>query len=214
MSNTSVRRATLALAALAVTALAVTTAAPAQAHSYLVESTPAEGSIVTELPDAFSVTTNEKLLDLTGGADGFALQVVDASGLYYGDGCLSVSDATLSTGATLGQSGDYRLIWQVVSEDGHPVSGELAFTWQPADAAQTSAGSATPPVCGEAVPTPTATATAEPQPTATATPIAVEEHADADLGGVVLIGGIIAAVLGAAVATVLLLGRRARKTSA
>ncbi len=209
--------AAVAVLAVAVAGLVATSTAPAQAHSYLVESTPTADSVVTELPDAFSVTMNEQLLDLTGAGDGFALQVVDSSGAYFGDGCLTVSGATLSTGVTLGAPGDYTLIWQVVSEDGHPVSGELMFTWQPTDAAQISAGSVAPPVCGASVPTPTAsasasaTASATPEPTATALPIALEEQADADLSAVFLVGGVIAAVLVAAALVALWFRRRAKE---
>ncbi|MDP3208396.1 MAG: copper resistance protein CopC [Rhodoglobus sp.] len=199
--------------AIAVAALVAGSATPAQAHSYLADSTPAASSVITEIPDQFSVTTNEQLLDLTGGADGFALQVIDSSGMYYGDGCLTVAGATLSAGAGLGDPGGYRVVWQVVSEDGHPVSGEFAFTWQPSDATQSTRGSAAPPVCGETEPTPTASATAEPSPTATAVPTSAVEQGDADLNSVLLVGGVIAALLGAVALTVLLLGSRSRKQS-
>lgn len=198
---------------LGIALLVAVSASPAHAHSYLVESTPAAGSVVTELPEMFSVTTNEQLLDLTGNADGFALQVIDSAGRYFGDGCLSVTGATLSAGASLGDAGDYRVIWQVVSEDGHPVSGEFAFTWLPTDAEQSSGGSAAPPVCGEAEPTPTASATAEPRPTAIALPTSApaDERGDVDLGTALLVGGIVAALLGAAALTVVLLALRSRK---
>ncbi len=203
----------LAVLTLAFAALVGTTATPAHAHDYLVDSTPAANSVVTELPDAFTVTTNEQLLDLTGVASGFALQVVDSSGNYYGDGCLSVSGSTLSSGASLGLSGDYTLIWQVVSDDGHPVSGELTFTWQPTDATQTSNGSVTPPVCGEGAPTPTATASAgsATQSPSTAVPLAVAPTSPVDPGTVWLVAGTIAALLGAALLTVLVLGIRSRR---
>jgi hypothetical protein len=41
-------------------------AAPAAAHNYLVSSSPEDGAVVTEQPGAFSVTTNDALLDLDG----------------------------------------------------------------------------------------------------------------------------------------------------
>ncbi len=152
--------------------LIVAVASPASAHSALLASTPADGETVTTMPAQFSVTANEPLLDLTGDATGFAIQVVDASGRYYGDGCLSVSESTLAMGATLGEPGDYRLYWQVVSADGHPVSGELAFTWAPTDGSTVTAGLGAPPVCGETseTPTPTPTPTATPPETPTAEP--------------------------------------------
>lgn len=143
---------------------------PASAHSYLVASTPAEGETVTTAPDQFSVTANEPLLDLSGDASGFAIQVVDAAGAFYGDGCFTVSGSTLSMGATLGEAGSYRMYWQVISSDGHPVSGEVPFTWAPAAEAQISAGRAAPPVCGEAEPGPEPTPTGSPTDEATSTP--------------------------------------------
>lgn len=126
------------------TALTLTAALPASAHSVLVGSTPSEGEVLAELPAQFSVTLNERLM-ADAGLAAFALRVHDASGLYYGDGCLTITGETLSTPAALGPAGDYVLEWQVVSADGHPVGGELAFSWT---GEATAAGSATPPSCG------------------------------------------------------------------
>jgi methionine-rich copper-binding protein CopC len=187
----------------------------AQAHSYLVASSPAADSDVTELPPEFSVTANELLLDLAGDASGFAIQVVDAAGRYYGDGCLVVSGSTLSMGATLGEPGDYRLYWQVVSADGHPVSGDFGFSWQPSAGQASTEGLGAPPVCGEdAEPTPTATP--DPVETATPTPSATAIDADGDDTGA-MIGTnsfvfIAAAVLGvlAAIAVIILAVRALR----
>lgn len=155
--------------------LVVLGAAPAFAHSYLVASTPAADSVVTDLPTEFSVTANEPLLDLAGDASGFAIQVVDAAGRFYGDGCLTVSGSTLSMGATLGEPGDYRLYWQVVSADGHPVSGDFGFSWAPDDPSLTTEGVGAPPVCGQTAPESTPTATAGPQVSPEPTPVATAE---------------------------------------
>ncbi len=59
-------------------ALALAVATPAQAHNYLVASTPAAGSTISEVPESFSVTTNEALLDLSGDGSGFAIEVTDS----------------------------------------------------------------------------------------------------------------------------------------
>lgn len=185
-----------ALAAVAVAgAVLLAAATPAQAHNYLVGSTPAEGSTIAELPEAFSVTTNGPLLDLDGDGSGFAIEVTDADGRYYGDGCVTVRDATLSMGASLGEPGDYTLFWQLVSEDGHTVSGSFGFTWA---GAATAAGAASPPDCG-------GTAVREPVSTATPSP-----RADASLVDVLWIGGAILAVLVAGTITVLIVSRRKR----
>ncbi|MET0726455.1 MAG: copper resistance CopC family protein, partial [Leifsonia sp.] len=105
-------------------------AAPASAHNYPVGSTPAEGATVTVQPDVISLTTNDNLLDFGSSS---AIQVSGPSDapLYYGDGCATVTDATVETTAQLGAPGEYTVQWQVVSTDGHPVSGSFTFDWQP-----------------------------------------------------------------------------------
>lgn len=141
----------LAAAAAAVAAgaaLVLVTAPAAEAHSVLVASTPAAGSTLSELPAEFSVTMNETLLSGAGDA-AFALRVVDAEGRSYGDGCLTIVDGTMSTGAAIGPAGDYTLEWQVVSADGHPVGGEIPFSWT---GEATAEGAAQPAVCGGEAP--------------------------------------------------------------
>lgn len=125
-------------------------AAPAAAHNYLVSSSPEDGAVVTEQPGAFSVTTNDALLDLDGTGAASAIQISGPSGapLYYGDGCLSVSGRTVETAAELGEAGEYTVTWQVVSTDGHPISDTVTFEWQPSAGQALGEGSATAPSCG------------------------------------------------------------------
>jgi methionine-rich copper-binding protein CopC len=137
-----------AFSAVAIAALVLFAAAPASAHNYLVASNPAEGQTLTELPSEFSVSTNDTLLDLAGDGGGFAIQVTNDAGEYFGDGCFTIRNDTLSTGASLGEAGDYLMRWQLVSSDGHTISGEINFVWHP-DADQTIAdGLGAPPACG------------------------------------------------------------------
>ena len=196
--------------------LVLGTGAPAQAHNFLVSSTPTAGEVVAALPATFSVTTNGPLLDLSGDGAGFAIQVTDAAGAFYGDGCLTVSASTLSTGASLGEAGPYRFVWQVVSEDGHTVSDEFTFEWSPGPAFEPASGQAAPPVCGadspDDLPTPTEHANTTP-PEATATPIAVPDHENANLTDVLWIGGAILAVLAAAAVALVVVTRRNRLRS-
>jgi methionine-rich copper-binding protein CopC len=191
----------LAVAGLAIGLALV--AGPAQAHNYLVASTPAAGSTMTELPEAFSITTNDALLDLSADNAGFALQVQDAAGLYYGDGCLTVSGTTMSAVPALGEPGQYTLTWQLVSADGHTVSDRFPFGWQPAGEFEATTGSASAPVCGAAAPSASASATAGPEP------VAPEPAADdGTLTTLLWIGGAVLVVVIAVVVTVLVLGRR------
>lgn len=189
-----------ATAALAI-ALMAFAAAPAQAHDVLASSTPTAGSTITELPDVFSVTMNEEVLNLAGDGSGFALQITDAAGLYFGDGCLSVSGATLSMGPALGSAGTYTVLWQVVSGDGHPTDGEYTFTWAGTDA---SPGSVTAPVCG--------VASEEPTPTPDNTLVGVQPVSESTgPNGILVGGGILAAlaVIAAAVAVIFAARRKA-----
>lgn len=109
-------------------AAVIASAAPASAHSEIIDSVPRAGETLTQLPEEFSVTANESLAVLP---EGFALEIVDAMGRHFETGRTSVSGPTLSTEAVLGEAGEYRLIYQVVSGDGHPVAGTIAFTWAP-----------------------------------------------------------------------------------
>lgn len=198
---------------------------PAQAHSYLASSTPESGSTLIELPDSFAITTNDELLAVGDATGGFALQVVGPDGLYYGDGCVTVTGPTMTSVSALGPAGDYTLAWQVLSADGHTVSDQFAFAWAPASEAEISEGSATAPVCGEAspdeLPEPQATepqeepAEATPAPTSgtpdDAEPDAVSDTTNADdssLATTLWIGGVVVALAAAAVVIFLLVDRR------
>ncbi|MBH0115779.1 copper resistance protein CopC [Salinibacterium sp. NG253] len=198
-------RAGAAFGAAMLAALTLLVAAPAYAHNYLVESTPLEGETLTVLPDEFSVTTNDTLLDLAGDGGGFAIQILDSNGGYYGDGCFTIRDATLSTGATLGEAGDYRMLWQLVSADGHTVSDEIDFTWEP-DVDQTISDPLSgPPACGGG----TLEESTPPPDSADAVPDEADsEAATADAGTIVLVGGAIALVLIAGVAIFLITAKR------
>jgi len=122
-------------------------AGPASAHNQVVSSTPSPGGTLTELPATFGLTTNLPLLDLSGQGRGFALEIRDSAGKFYEDGCVTISDATMSTPARLGAAGAYTLIYQLVSADGHTVSGEIPFTWTPSGTVTASAGTASPATC-------------------------------------------------------------------
>ena len=186
----------IALGALVVAGSVLGLAAPALAHNYLVSSTPSEGETLTELPAEFSVTTNGPLLVLDGATEGFAMEIVDSEGLYYGDGCVTVDGPTMSEAAALGEAGDYRMLWQLVSADGHTVSGEIGFTWAPPAGFKPTTGAAAPSLCGVA------------GEGASTSPPVVRENAD--LGDVLWIGGAVAAVLVAALVTFLVMTRKKR----
>jgi methionine-rich copper-binding protein CopC len=211
-----VARRTLAIAALTTTAaiaVVVGFAGPAQAHDALVSSTPASGDVLTALPAAFSVTMNEALVDPgtgTGTGTNFDIQITDATGRFYGDGCVSLVDATMSMPANLGAAGQYTMNWQLISADSHVVSSSssgyspVTFTWQPPADATPSTGFDTAPVCGQAEETPDpemTTQAEEPAATPGATPTAV---ADDTTGTLLWLGGAALAVIVAIGATLLI----------
>ncbi|GAA3886788.1 hypothetical protein GCM10022381_31100 [Leifsonia kafniensis] len=178
-------------------------AGPASAHNSVISTTPAAGSVVTEQPGVFQVTTNDDLLKLdTPGA--MRMQISGpadaATPLYYGDGCSTVFGPTLEAKAQLGEPGKYTVAWQVVSTDGHTISGDFAFTWQPAAGQELATGSSIPPDCG-------GTITGGTTQTDAATPAAPATDTAA-LGDVLWIGGAVAAVILATVVTLVAVGRR------
>lgn len=203
----------VALATVATAGLLMfSTLSPAQAHNYLMESTPTEGEELTVLPDEFVITTNDALLKMEGNNASFGLQVIDTDGLYYGDGCVDLEGPSMSTAAALGEPGDYMVRWQIVSIDGHTVSEEYAFTWQPDGEFEVSAGATSAPVCGEAGETDTDTPRESDDTVAPAPAPEVTTQADeADSSGssdLLWIGGAIVAVVIAGGATMLALSRK------
>ena len=131
-------------------ALALAPAGPASAHDYVVSSTPAAGSTVDSPPTAASITFNDVILDLSGTGSSNVLEVTDAAGLHYEDGCSTTSGPTLTAGVALGAPGDYTMTYQAVSADGHTVSDAVPFTYAPAAGAAEGVGSPTRPSCDSA----------------------------------------------------------------
>jgi len=179
-------------------------AAPAFAHNYVVATTPAAGAVVTEQPGVVSVTTNDNLLDLSGEGAGSAMQVSGPTDAprYYGDGCAAVSGPNLQAEVQLGQPGEYTVVWQTVSTDGHSISDTFTFTWQP-DAAQVlDEGSAAAPTCAGSGETGVADTDAATTDAADSTGPAV------GVSDLLWIGGALVAVLAAIGVTLLLLRKR------
>ncbi|ROQ57164.1 hypothetical protein EDF36_2689 [Rathayibacter sp. PhB152] len=193
----------LVLAAAALGLLgSVAVAAPASAHNYLVSTTPAVDSTVTEQPGTLALTTNDDLLVLGNDGAAAALRVVGPDGLYYGDGCVSVVGPEASMPLELGAAGAYEVTWQVVSTDGHPVSGQYGFDWQPGADVALAEGSESVPDCNGTVAVSDASApSADEAEAATGSDPAL-------LGDVLWIGGALVAVVAAIGITLLVLRRR------
>ncbi|HEY1530774.1 MAG TPA: copper resistance CopC family protein [Galbitalea sp.] len=178
-------------------------ASPAFAHNFLVSSTPAAGQTLTTLPSKFVITTNEGLLDLSGHGAGFAFDIEDAHKQFYGDGCVTVDGPGMSIAPAIGAAGTYRVIWQIVSADGHIVSNAYTFTWKPGTSFTPAKSYSHPQDCGgksggTAPPDPNLGQDATKQPTA-------------NLGLVLGIGGGVVG-LGIVLTLVILLTGRRRKS--
>jgi methionine-rich copper-binding protein CopC len=179
-------------------------AAPAYAHNYVVGTTPAAGSVVTEQPGVVSITTNDNLLDLSGEGAGSAIQVSGPADAprFYGDGCATVSGPTVQTAVQLGEPGEYTVVWQTVSTDGHSISDSFTFTWQPDAGQALDEGSASAPDCADGG---AGAGVAD-------SDAAADDAADSGSAGpgtdLLWIGGALVAVLAAIGVTLLLLRRR------
>ncbi|WP_293696229.1 copper resistance protein CopC [uncultured Agrococcus sp.] len=122
---------------------------PLPSHATIIDSTVEDGGTLTEAVETLSVTMNEEILQVPGVETANVMTLQDASGNYFGDGCTIVEGPTASMVAALGEAGDYVLGYTVVSADTHPVSGEIAFTWEPPADHEPSPALPQAPVCGE-----------------------------------------------------------------
>ena len=118
-------------------------ATSASAHSGLVSSNPADGSVVTEAPAAITLTFNEPLLD---DADSISLNAADGTNITSAQVQPNGSSVELPWPADL-PAGEYQAAFRVVSADGHPVTGAISFTFAPAEPA--AASSASSPAASE-----------------------------------------------------------------
>lgn len=188
---------------------------PAQAHNALVSSNPVADSVVTEQVGTFVVTTSDVLLDSGTDSPTTFIQVQGPDGLYYGDGCATVEGASVTMPADLGVAGAYTVFWGVVSTDGHPITGDFTFTWEPADGQELGDGFPDAPTCGS---TPTASETppentaapVAPTDTATTTPAADAENTSSAVGDIAWIGAALGVLAIAAVVVLLVVRSRTR----
>ncbi|HWI32327.1 MAG TPA: copper resistance CopC family protein, partial [Microbacterium sp.] len=171
-------------------------ATPAFAHDELLSSDPAADAVLAEAPGQVTLTFSADLITGEGATE---VQVLDAAGTAVGDGD-AVTEGTSVTqplAADLG-NGAYRVLWKVVSSDGHPTSGEFAFT--------VDAPVATPSASQSETTEPSA------EPTA-AVPSASEAPSAESVGTSSAVPWVIAGIIAAAVvvAVVYLLAARARR---
>lgn len=116
----------LVAAALIVILVAGLTATPAAAHASLVASSPPAGAAVTIAPTEVELIFSE---DVTAPS---IIAVTGPGGSQVAAGPTQVRNALVVQPLTsLTAAGVYKIAYRVVSADGHPVSGELTFTYAP-----------------------------------------------------------------------------------
>jgi methionine-rich copper-binding protein CopC len=160
--------------------------ASASAHDSLASATPGDGDSITADPGSVVLGFTDELLVQPGGTtDGFAVQIVDSEGLHYESGCVTLDGSSVAAPVALGDAGGYQVLWQVVSSDGHPTSGQYGFDYEPASLEGAHDGLTNAPTCGapwagepDGSPAPTSPAA---EPAAPATDAPAEASAPATL---------------------------------
>ena len=176
-------------------------ASPASAHDELIGTDPASGSTLTTYPTEITLTFNDIVLD-EGNAT--QLKVTDAGGTFdLADGRPTVQDNVVTQKLTWPQADaailSVKVLWRVVSRDGHPVSGEFSFRIAPG-----SSPSPTPTAAGTSVPA----TSAPPAPSASATAPTSPGGAGPSPAPWIILGALTVAALAAA--TYLLVSRARR----
>ena len=99
--------------------------AVAQAHTHLKEATPGDKSVVNTAPANVVLKFSEsaKVTALTLHKDGAADQKLTASP--------DTASAQVTAALPKLSPGKYSVNWRVVSDDGHIMSGQLSFTFDP-----------------------------------------------------------------------------------
>lgn len=115
-------------------------AVPASAHDTLEGSDPADGATVATVPASVTLTFNEEVQNFSP-----VIQVTGPDGANWADGDPTVAGVDVSVPIKAGApAGAYTVAYRIVSSDGHPVTGELAFTAEAAAAGAAPASSAAP----------------------------------------------------------------------
>ncbi len=125
----------------------------ALAHATLIGSDPADGAVVTTAPTVVTLTFDDALEDFEP-----TVVVTGPDGQTYQSGAATIDGATVSNAVSpLTAAGAYTIAYRVVSDDGHPVEGQVRFQF----AGAAGAGASTQP--------PGSTVTSSPATTSAAT---------------------------------------------
>lgn len=105
-------------------------ASPALAHDQLIGSNPKNGAKLDKQPEWLELEFSGNIQDI-----GTEIQVMhDGKDVSAGEITIEGRKVTSALPDDLGP-GDYKVVWRVVSSDGHPISGDLTFTIKDSNAA-------------------------------------------------------------------------------
>ena len=108
------------------TILLLSLAFPAYGHSSLVSATPGKDEVLTEFPTEIKLTFNESLLEI--GADNpNKVEVTNSMGDLL-SGVTTVAGPVITAPLQITGNDVYKVMYRVVSQDGHVIEGEHSFT--------------------------------------------------------------------------------------
>ena len=135
----------LAAAALIAILVAGLVATPAAAHASLISSSPPDGAAVATAPTKVELIFSEEV------GTPSIIAVTGPDGVQVVDGPTQIRSASVVQPLkTLTAGGLYKIAYRVVSADGHPVSGQLTFTYAPPGSDLTASHQGRKPATGAA----------------------------------------------------------------
>ena len=155
---------------------------PTSAHASLIGSSPSWGARLAEAPSAIELEFDSPLLPV-----GAAARVTGPDGTDWLDGTVTINRTNATIPVRDGMpAASYLVRWQLVAEDGHPMSGTIPFVIGDGPLLTEAPSASAPSASGDA------------------------STSDDGLGRTLLIGAVGAAIAGLAFAVVVFVGRRRR----
>lgn len=148
------------------TAISLTLASPASAHDDIISSDPVADSTIETLPGEVTLTFSAEILDAVGTV---ALEVRTPDDVNIAKGSPQIHGTEVVQALSPSRAtGQFTVLWKVVSSDGHPISG--IYTFNVGSAQSMPAATSTSPEAAETVvasePTPTLDTSDTQQPVA------------------------------------------------
>lgn len=143
MSYTPVFRASILAIAILASSLTIVSiqGQSAFAHDSVIETVPADGEHTAVAPTEVSMSFTDSILTI-----GATINVIDSAGTNWSAGDVVIDDRTaVQPLAAELAAGEYDVIWQVVSSDGHVISGTFGFSTGDLSAAATTDAAAAGP---------------------------------------------------------------------